>query len=65
MSGSEKINLHSQLEKKQVELELEVSVGQGEQTCMHDMTSSRGDEQPARGAYPARERRKIPLLTMR
>ena len=41
VSGSEKINLHSQLEKKQVELELEVSVGQGEQTCMHDMTSSR------------------------
>ena len=39
VSGSEKINLHSQLEKKQVELE--VSVGQGEQTCMHDMTSSR------------------------
>ena len=38
MSRSEQINLHSQLEKKQVELELRVSMGQAEQTCMHDIS---------------------------
>ena len=43
VSGSEQINLHSQLEKKHVELE--VFMGQGEQSCMqHDMLIQRGRE---------------------
>ena len=42
-------------------MELEVSMGHQERTCMH----LHGDEQPAGGAYPARERRKMPLLTTR
>ena len=36
-------------------------MGHQERTCMH----LHGDEQPAGGAYPARERRKIQLLTTR
>ena len=48
--------MHSQLKKKH--LELEVSIGQKEESCMH----LHGDEKPAEEAYPARERRKIPLL---
>ena len=43
MSGSEQINLHSQLEKKHVELE--VFMIKGEQSCMqHDMLIQRGRE---------------------
>ena len=62
VSGSEQINLQSQLEKKH--MELEVSMGQGEQTCMHNDIFMEM-EQHAGGAYQARERRKMPLLTMK
>ena len=43
MSGTKQINLHSQLEKKHVELE--VFMRKGEQSCMqHDMLIQRGRE---------------------